>query len=151
MLVFSLLVALLAYVVSAQDCSGVCKSYGLDFVDGGNYYQNSASTANFTALQDFSGCQSDLADNILVDPQGDQYLCNSTPLTPDGTQQQIICPIAKDQLTSGEYSIIVLSNNGQCAPINYIRSFQLDVAPQVTSKIPLTVIITSTSAPATST
>jgi hypothetical protein len=98
MLVFSLLVALLAYVVSAQDCSGVCKSYGLDIVDGGDYYQNSASSANFTALQDFSGCQSDLADNILVDPQGDQYLCNSTPLTPDGTQQQIVWSVPARQM-----------------------------------------------------
>lgn len=49
----------------AQDCSKVCQSFGRDFVDGGSYFQNSASTANFTATEYFEGCQADTAYNVL--------------------------------------------------------------------------------------
>lgn len=34
-----------------------------------------------------SGCQVDVANNILVDPNGDEYQCDDTPLTPDETPQ----------------------------------------------------------------
>jgi hypothetical protein len=61
----------------------------LDIQDGGSYFQNSDSTANFTALEDFSGCQAVSADNVLVDPEGNQYFCNDTPMAPDKTQQHI--------------------------------------------------------------
>jgi hypothetical protein len=77
-------------VVFAQDCSTTCYSYGLDIQNGGSYFQNSGSNANFTALEDFTGCQADSADNVLVDPEGNQYFCNDTPMTPDNTQRQII-------------------------------------------------------------
>lgn len=68
----------------------MCRSYGLDFTDGGAFFQNIASTANFTAHQDFTGCQPDVADNILVDPDGNQYLCDNTPMTPDNSVQEVV-------------------------------------------------------------
>lgn len=55
----------------------------------------------------------------------------------------------KSQLTGGEWAIIVLSNNGACDPIDYIRSFSLSVGPQVTSTAPITLTVTSTDAPQT--
>lgn len=55
----------------------------------------------------------------------------------------------KNQLTSGTWSMIVLSNNGACSPIDYIRSFSLNVGVQATQTNPITVTVTSTSAPVT--
>lgn len=91
MLNIKLLGVLLAigYVRATDSCSTVCNSYGLDFEDGGTYFQNVASSANFTASEDFTGCAQDSADNVLVDPFGNQYLCNTTPMTPDSTPQEV--------------------------------------------------------------
>jgi len=35
----------------------------------------------------YKGCQADVADNILVDPNGDQWECTQTNLTPDDTPE----------------------------------------------------------------
>ncbi|KAL9065001.1 MAG: hypothetical protein Q9157_007631 [Trypethelium eluteriae] len=118
-----------------------CISFGMDFQDGGSYFQNSLSQDNFTFVSEFEGCQSDVANNIFVDPQGDEYLCTDTPLTPDDTPQLSTCPIEKDQLYSGDWSIIILSNNGNAEPIAYERDFHLSVGPQQTTTFTPTVTV----------
>ncbi|KAK5123449.1 hypothetical protein LTR85_002487 [Meristemomyces frigidus] len=121
----------------AQDCTGSnsCQSYGIDFVSGGTYFQNSLSTDPFTAMQEFSGCQNDTSDNVLIDPTGNEYLCSTTPLTPDDTPETVTCPVDKDQLTSGDWALIILSNNGAACPIAYERDFSLSVGPQQTTTV----------------
>jgi hypothetical protein len=61
----------------------------VDLIDGGSYFQNSASTDPFTAVQEFSGCTNDTFHNVLVAPHGKQYECSMTPLSPDDTPQQL--------------------------------------------------------------
>ena len=67
--------------------SQTCLSYGVDFHSDGVYFQNSLSSDDFTFVSQFQGCQSDVANNILVDPNGDETLCSNTNLTPDLTDQ----------------------------------------------------------------
>ncbi|KAK5116864.1 hypothetical protein LTR85_009124 [Meristemomyces frigidus] len=138
----------------AQDCSdpdsNPCQSYGIDFVSGGTYFQNILSTDPFTAVQEFEGCQNDTSDNILVDPNGNQYECSTTPLTPDDTPETVICPLEKDELTSGEWSLIVISNNGGACPIAYERDFSLIVGEQQTSTIIPTITIDTAYTPVVS-
>ncbi|QIW96493.1 hypothetical protein AMS68_002011 [Peltaster fructicola] len=111
----------------------VCESYGIDFQNGGTYFQNSLSTDPFTALEEFEGCQNDTAHNVFVDPQGDQSECSETALTPDDVPQLITCSQwPKNQLYTGEWSLIVVSNNGNGDPIAYQRDFSLIVGPQQT-------------------
>ncbi|CAK4021784.1 Hypothetical predicted protein [Lecanosticta acicola] len=138
-------------VANAQDCSTTCESFGVDFVDGGSYFQNIESTNPFTAFEEFQGCQNDTADNILVDPSGTQYECNLTQMQPSDSQQLVTCPINKDQLVSGNWSMIVISNNGQCQPIDYVRQFSLSVGEQSTVSVGPTVTFTSTTTPISST
>ncbi|KAK0909402.1 hypothetical protein LTR91_018859 [Friedmanniomyces endolithicus] len=94
----------LASRVLAQTC-GTCQSFGVDFYSGGTFFQNSLSTDPFTAVQEFEGCANDTSHNVLVDPNGDQYQCSMTPMTPDDTPETITCPLDKDQLYSGEWSL----------------------------------------------
>ncbi|KAF2860100.1 hypothetical protein K470DRAFT_217762, partial [Piedraia hortae CBS 480.64] len=120
---------------------GTCQSFGVDFLDQGSYFQDSTSTNNFTAVQEFRGCDSDVSNNILVLPNGDQLECGDTPISPDDTLQPLSCPITKNQLTSGDYSLLVISNNGQCNPIDYMREFHIDVGTQTTTTVSPTIII----------
>lgn len=138
----------------AQDCSdpdsNPCQSFGIDFVSGGTYFQNSLSTDPWTALQEFSGCQNDTSDNVLVDPNGNQYECSNTPLTPDDTPELVTCPLDKDQLTSGDWSLIIISNNGDACPIAYERDFSMTVGEQQTATITQTVTFDTAYTPVTS-
>lgn len=81
------------------------------------------------------GCNPDTAYNILVDTVGDQLLCSDTNLTPDDTDQLSTCPIEKSELVSGNWSVIIISNNGDGEPIAYERDFTLTVGPQLTSTV----------------
>jgi hypothetical protein len=45
-----------------------CKSFGIDFQDGGSYFQNQSSSDDFTFVSTFEGCANDVATNVLVDP-----------------------------------------------------------------------------------
>ena len=126
----------------AQECAD-CQSYGIDFLSGGSYFQNSESTDPFTALQEFESCTNDTSNNIFVDPNGDQYECTMSQLQPDDTPQLVTCPLNKNELFDGEWSILVLSNNGGCEPIAYQREFYLSVGPQQTTTISPTVVIST--------
>lgn len=143
-LILSLVLGVFATQVRAQ-----CESYGVDFQPGGTYFQNASSTAPFTFVEYFEGCDQDVADNILVDPNGNEYECSQTPLTPPDTNELSTCPIDKDQLFSGDWSIIIASNNGQGAPIAYQRDFSLIVGIPSTITYTPTVTIISTSTPST--
>jgi len=134
----SLRVLALATTIStvlAQDQYPTCESWGIDFQDKGSYFQNKSSSDPFTFVSTFEGCQNDLASNVLVDPSGDQYLCSETPLLPSDTYQMSTCPLEKDDLWSGAWSIIILSNNGDADPIAYQRDFSLEVAVPVTTTV----------------
>jgi hypothetical protein len=56
-------------------------------------------------------------------------------------------PVNKNQLFSGGWSIIIISNNGDAAPIAYERDFFLTVAPQNTTTFTPTVTATVTTTP----
>lgn len=60
-------------------------------------------------------------------------------------------PIEKDQLFDGEWSILILSNNGNCAPIGYQRDFILTVGDQTTLTYTPTVTFVDTTTPVTCT
>ncbi|TKA75248.1 hypothetical protein B0A55_05761 [Friedmanniomyces simplex] len=136
----------LASGVLAQQC-GNCQSYGIDFYSGGSFFQNSLSTDPFTAVQEFEGCANDTSHNVLVDPNGDQYECSMTPMTPDDTPETITCPLDKDQLYSGDWSLLIISNNGNCDPIDFERDFSLSVGPQQTTTVAPTLTISTVFTP----
>jgi hypothetical protein len=64
-----------------------CVSYGVDYQDGKTYFQNVLLNDPFTFVSMFEGCQNDTAQNVLVDPSGNQYLCSDTTLTPSDTPE----------------------------------------------------------------
>jgi len=80
-------------------------------------------------------CNRDESYNILVDPAGNQELCTNTELTPDDVPRLSTCPIRKNQLVSGNWSIIIISNNGDGYPLAAQRDFVLSVGPQSTSTV----------------
>ena len=80
------LLAVFAQVTYTQD-DNPCKSFGIDFQDQGTYFQNSLSTSNFTFVSEFTGCQSDIANNIFVDPYANQVQCTDTQMQPNDTPQ----------------------------------------------------------------
>jgi hypothetical protein len=59
-------------------------------------------------------------------------------------------PIEKDQLVTGEWTIIVMSNNGDGGPIGYQRDFSLIVGPPITTTITSIVTVPVVSTPLTS-
>jgi hypothetical protein len=90
MIMFSKLLILLSVtqaIFAQDDTNNPCKSYGVDYLDGGVYYQNINSSEPFSFVSYYEGCQQDNAQNILVDPSGLQYLCTDTPLTPADTPE----------------------------------------------------------------
>lgn len=137
---------LLTNTAFGQDCDD-CQSYGIDFLNDGAYFQNSDSSDPFTALQEFEGCANDTSNNVFVDSNGDQYECTLSQLQPDDTPQLVTCPVDKNELFDGEYSLLILSNNGGCEPIAYQRDFELSVGPQQTTTVSPTVVISSTTTP----
>jgi hypothetical protein len=134
-------------LLSSHSIAQTCLSYGVDFQTNGNYFQNISSVDPFTFASLFEGCGNDVANNILVDPNGDEYQCTDTPLQPDDVIQLSTCPMDKDQLWTGDWSVLVISNNGDADPIAYERDFYLSVGIPSTTTYTPTVTITSTSTP----
>ncbi|KAF2874550.1 hypothetical protein BDV95DRAFT_617019 [Massariosphaeria phaeospora] len=130
----------------AQDVAGTCVSYGMDFQNGGSYFQNSLSSEGFSFVTQFDGCNDDVAFNLLIDPNGNQTLCSNTKLKPDDTDMMSTCPITKSQLFSGDWSVLIISNNGGDS-VAYERDFDLSVGPQSTSTVTPTVTATLVSTP----
>jgi hypothetical protein len=64
------------------DSTAICYSYGVDFVDEGHYFINQQLTEKFAAVSYFQGCNQDIADVLLVEPEGvnsQEYLCDQIP------------------------------------------------------------------------
>ncbi|KAI6831386.1 hypothetical protein KC340_g7680 [Hortaea werneckii] len=120
-----------------------CMGFAMDFHDGGSYFQNISSPDDFTFSSQFEGCQADaFANNLLVDPNGDQYLCTDTDIFPDDTTETSTCPLEKQQMWSGDWTVVIISNNGEKGcPIAIQRDFELTVAEPSTEVYTPTVTI----------
>lgn len=103
--------------LAVANTNSTCNTFGIDFVDGNTYFINTLSSDDFTCVSQFEGCNSDVADVLLVDPTGEEYLCSEIPTTPDDTSQMSTCPIEKSQMISGLWRILVLGNNGDGNPL----------------------------------
>ncbi|GAB7364427.1 hypothetical protein MBLNU230_g4968t1 [Neophaeotheca triangularis] len=125
-----------------------CNSFGIDFQSGGVYFQNSESTSPFTALQEFEGCQDDISNNILITPDGDQAECSTTELTPDDTPRLVNCTtFPKNELYSGDWTLLIISNNGDGDPLANQRDFSLEVGPQSTETVTPTITVEDVTTP----
>ena len=83
--------------------------------------------------------------NILVDPNGESYECSETPLTPDRNPQLSTCPRLKNQMFSGPWSVILMSNNLGAGSIAYQRDFDLSVGEVQTITVTPTITVPFTS------
>lgn len=131
--------------------STTCNAFGIDFQDGGSYFIDSRSNASYTCVSQFEGCQNDTASVLLVNDQtSDQYECTSVPTLPDDTSQLSTCPIDQNQMTTGNWSILALGNNGDDgAPFAWERNFYLKVGIPETTTVTPTVTYSITSTPLT--
>ncbi|KAK3116539.1 hypothetical protein LTR53_002963 [Teratosphaeriaceae sp. CCFEE 6253] len=132
-----------------NDPDSVCSVYGVDIQGGGSYFINSNSNDNFTAVSEFEGCNAGVASVLLVNDQTSaEYECTALPTTPDDTPRMSSCPILKSQMSSGSWTILTIGNNGDGQPFSYQRDFTLQVSPQqtttVTVSVPLTLSVQST-------
>jgi hypothetical protein len=87
MLVKAALLTAWSALALAQDATNPCQSFGVDYQDGQAYFVNSLSNQTFTLAEEFEGCTNDTAQNILVDPNGNQYECTDTPMQPSNTTE----------------------------------------------------------------
>ncbi|KAF2217226.1 hypothetical protein CERZMDRAFT_32493 [Cercospora zeae-maydis SCOH1-5] len=133
------------------DEDSVCYSYGIDFQHLGSYFIDSRSTDPFTVVSQFKQCENDTSAYILlVDNDNDkQYECTGVPTTPDLTNQMSSCPITKNDMTSGAWSVLVIGNNGDGSPFAWQRDFTLTVGVPVTTTTTSTVTYTQTTTPVT--
>lgn len=93
-------------------------------------------------------CNKDQASVLLVNnDSSDQYLCSSVPTVPDDTPQMSTCSIKKSEMSSGNWSILLLGNNGIGDPFAWQRDFHLFVAVPQTVTTTSTVIVTVTTTP----
>jgi hypothetical protein len=83
-----------------------------------------------------TGCDNDTANVELVNwDTGDEYLCSDIPLLPDMTPETSTCDIEKDQMVSGTWGLILISNNGDGDPLAVQRTFSLTVGTQATATV----------------
>ena len=150
---------------TANPASG-CYSYGVDFIDEGNYFINSNLNESFTCVSTFQGCStgSDPAEILFIDPNNEEYVCSEVQTTPDNTSMISTCPFRKNQMLPGHSIILVFGNNGGGEPFawqrgelllpkdnfveaNLLRDLYLTVGPQATTTYTPTVTFTITSTP----
>ena len=131
-----------------NNADSTCYAYGIDFQNGGDYFINTLSNESFTCVSQFEGCNEGQASIMLVnDDTGDEYECSSVDTMPDNTDRLSTCPILKNQMTSGDWSILALGNNGNGNPFAWERDFSLQCGPQQTTYVTPTVTLTITSTP----
>ncbi|KAI5363338.1 hypothetical protein Slin15195_G107240 [Septoria linicola] len=133
------------------DEDSVCYSYGIDFQNGGSYFIDSRITESFTVVSQFEHCVPDTSAYVLLvnNETGDQVECTGVPTTPALTNQMSTCPIAKSEMTSGSWSVLVIGNNGDGSPFGWQRDFTLTVGVPTTSTTTSTVTYTETTTPIT--
>ncbi|THV49144.1 hypothetical protein BGAL_0209g00130 [Botrytis galanthina] len=125
-----------------------CASYGIDFQNGGNYFINSVDNSSFTAVTQFTGCSGE-AEVILIAPNDDSWECSGIETQPDNTNMLSTCPISKNQMYSGTWTILILANNGAGDSFAAQRTFELTVGTQATVTYIPTVNITNVVTPST--
>ena len=120
---FRLAVAAAFLSLSAADPNSICNSYGVDFVDEGDYFINSNSNESFTCVSTFQGCNvgKDPAEILFVDPNDDEYLCSEVSTTPDNTPMLSTCPFTKSEMIYGHNMILVIGNNDDGQPFAWQR------------------------------
>jgi hypothetical protein len=80
-----------------DNTNSTCLVDGIDYVDGGSYFIDSSSTSDFTAVQQFDGCNDDSASILLVQQSTeDEYECSSVPT---GTFGLLNIPNVLDNIT----------------------------------------------------
>jgi hypothetical protein len=94
----------------------------VDFLDEEHYFINTLSLESFTVVSTFHGCNTGMADVLLVDiAGGNEFLCSQVPTVPEDTPELSTCPILKSQMTTGDWIIEVLGNNGDGNPFAWER------------------------------
>jgi hypothetical protein len=131
--------ALISFVRSdgVVDPNAICYSYGVDFVDEGSYFINSQLNEQFGSVSYFKGCNQEVADVVLIEPDesgGEEYICEQIPTYPDNQFETSLCPIQKKQMTSGHWLLLILGNNGDGGqPFAWQRDLYLTVGTPATS------------------
>ncbi|KAK1768270.1 hypothetical protein QBC33DRAFT_558430 [Phialemonium atrogriseum] len=137
--------ALLASCVSlaqAQECS----STGLDYTNGGSYLIDGTSDDYFVFTSAFSGCDDTDISPILIDPDGNDYSCTDIATQPDDTDQVSQCDIRFSEMTSGEWSVIIQSQDFDFA-VERVFTLTVGAADVVTVTVVPTVVVGVTSTP----
>jgi hypothetical protein len=76
-------VLLLAFVLEAL---ADCQSYGIDFTNGGSYFQNLSATDDLTFVTQFEGCEGEGSITpLLVNPNKEEHFCSDIATSPDDT------------------------------------------------------------------
>lgn len=133
-----------------NDLDSVCSTFGVDIQDGGEYFVNTLSDEDFSSVTQFEGCNNDTANVLLVNADtGDEYECDDLRTVPDDTSMISTCPIAKSELTSGNYILILLGNNAAGEPFAAQRDFVITAGPQQTVTVTPTTTLTVTETPVT--
>lgn len=132
------------------DDGDVCHCYGIDYQNGGSYFIDSQINSSFTCVSQFESSSGGTAYIILIrDDEDDQWECTSVPTTPDNTAQLSTCPITKDQMTTGNWTILTMGNNGDGTPFAWERNFYLSVGVPETMVTTPTITYTQTTTPST--
>jgi len=138
------LLALVVFVCLSSNVLADCSSYGVDYANGGAYYIDGGSNQYFSFITVFQGCTAETINPVLVDPDGNQYVCSGINTTPAGQQVTSTCGIPFSAMRSGGWKIIVQGNQ-----IAVQRSVTLTVGVPATTTVTATptIIIGVTTTP----
>ena len=126
--------------------ANACESYGIDFKNNKNYFININSNESFTSVSEFYDC-AEPARVILITPKNESIFCSDVVTTPDYTDVTSTCPILKNQMYSGDWTLVLLDNNGNGSSFNANRHLHLSVGAQVTSTVIPTITLSVTQTP----
>lgn len=130
------------FSLAHSDPNSICYSYGVDYVDEASYFLNSKSQDPFSCVSTFRGCNNDVADVLFVRPDGEEYFCTQVNTYPQDQRMLSVCPIRKDQMTSGHWMLLIIGNNDDGYPFAWQRDLYLTVGPQATITKTPTVTLT---------
>ncbi|KAH0290104.1 hypothetical protein KCU84_g17979, partial [Aureobasidium melanogenum] len=138
--------SILAIGLMLLQAGSACESYGVDFKNNGDYFININSNESFTAVSEFYDCQ-EPARTILITPKNQTIFCSDVATSPDYADETTTCPILKNQMYSGDWTLLLLDNNGNASTFNAKRLLHLSVGEQVTSVVIPTITLNVTSTP----
>lgn len=138
--------SLLSIGLALFQVASACESYGIDFKNNKDYFININSNESFTAVSEFSDC-AEPARVILITPKNESIFCSDVATTPDYTDVTSTCPILKNQMYSGEWTLVLLDNNGNGSSFNANRHLYLNVGAQVTEVVTPTITLSVTQTP----